>query len=112
MWPSTEGSGFVIPLRNGPWPFLVWAIKKGESPFAAENGRRVVNFWGAWLILTLSIITVLWVASLAGLFVTSPFFIHLAMTWTFLLFILTVFAIIRVSDGEVYEYPIALDLVS
>ena len=34
------------------------------------------------------------------------------MTWTFLPFILTVFTIIRVSDGEVYEYPIALDLVS
>lgn len=105
-------AGFVVPLGNVLGPLLVWAIKKDESPFAAENGRRAVNFQSTWVILTLSGITVLWVASRAGLWATPPFFIYLAVTWIFLPLILTVVAIIRVSDGKVYDYPVAFDLVS
>jgi len=105
-------AGFVVPLGNVLGPLLVWAIKKDESPFAAENGRRAVNFQITWLILGVVGVAALYVATVVGLWAVPPFFELLLLAWLVLPLVLVVVAIIRVSDGEVYDYPVALDIVS
>ena len=103
-------AGFVIPLGSILGPLLVWAIKKGESRFVAENGRQALNFQITWTLL---------VFGLGLLFVFLPpdpgsallvfFFLGtVGLAWL----VLVILAVVRTSDGEVYEYPLALDVIS
>ena len=99
-------AGFVVPFGNVLGPLLVWAIKKDESQFVAENARRALNFQVTWLLLTLFGIAVLIVATITAGVAVPPGFFFVALAWLLVPLVLIVIAIIRVSDGEVYRYPL------
>ena len=99
-------AGFVIPLGSILGPLLVWASKKDESRFVAENARRALNFQVTWLLLTLFGIAVLIVATTTAGVAVPPDLFFVALAWLLVPLVLIVIAIIRVSDGEVYRYPL------
>ena len=99
-------AGFVVPFGNVLGPLLVWAIKKDESQFVAENARRALNFQVTWLLLTLFGIAVLIVATIIAGVAVPPGLFFVALAWLLVPLVLLVIAIIRVSDGEVYRYPL------
>lgn len=94
--------GLVIPFGNVLGPLLVWAIKKDESEFVAENGRQALNFQLTWTILLL--LAGLSILVFIGLFLVPI----LALAWL----VLVIIAVIRASDEQVYDYPLTLDLIS
>ena len=99
-------AGFVVPFGNVLGPLLVWIMKKDESQFVAENARRALNFQVTWLLLTLFGIAVLIVATITAGVAVPPGFFFVALAWLLVPLVLIVIAIIRVSDGEVYRYPL------
>lgn len=101
-------AGFFIPLGNVLGPLLVWAIKRDESRFIAENGQESLNFQITWTVLTVAIGFVVWIFALGGggLFAFALLGI-VGVVWL----ILVVIAIIRASENEVYKYPFSLKLV-
>lgn len=94
--------GFVIPFGNILGPLLVWAIKKEESQFVAENGRQALNFQITWTIILL----------IAGISILAAIGLLLLPIVGLAWLILVVLAIIKASNEEVYEYPLTIDLVS
>lgn len=94
--------GLVIPFGNILGPLLVWAIKKDESRFVAENGREALNFQITWTIIL--IVSALSILLAVGIFLVPI----VALAWL----ILVIIAIIRASDDQVYDYPLTLDLIS
>lgn len=80
----------------------MWAIKKEESQFVAENGRQALNFQITWTILL--IIAGLSILVAIGLLLVPI----LALAWL----ILVIIAIVRASNNQVYDYPLTLDLIS
>jgi uncharacterized Tic20 family protein len=94
--------GLIVPFGNVLGPLLVWAIKKDDSQFVADNGREALNFQITWTILLVFAALLILVG--IGLLVLPI----LGIAWL----ILVVIAIIRASDDKVYDYPLTLDLVS
>lgn len=99
---ATAFVGFAVPFGNIIAPLLIWALKKEDSRFVDENGKQAINFqisWTIWLILAaISVILVF------GL-VLLPVVI---LAWI----ILVCIAIIRASNGQVYEYPLTIEILS
>lgn len=95
-------AGFFVPFGNVLGPLLVWLIKKDESRFVDENGKESLNFQITW--------TVLFVFSLFTILIgVGLLLVPLVMlAWL----ILVVLATVRASEGEVYDYPLTVDLVS
>lgn len=95
-------AGFAVPFGNILGPLLVWLIKKDESWFVDANGTQALNFQITWTIfLTIALFTVI-----VGLgLILLPLVV---LAWL----IFVVIAMIRASEGEVYEYPLTIDLIS
>lgn len=95
-------AGFAVPFGNILGPLLVWLIKKDESWFVDANGKQALNFQITWTIfLTIALFTVI-----VGLgLILLPLVV---LAWL----IFVVIAMIRASEGEVYEYPLTIDLIS
>lgn len=94
--------GFIVPFGNVLGPLLVWAIKKEDSQFVDDNGKRALNFQITWTVLL--VVAALLVVVGIGLLVVPL----LAIAWL----ILVILAIVRASDEQVYDYPLTLDLIS
>lgn len=95
-------AGFAVPFGNILGPLLVWLIKRDESRFVDENGKAALNFQLTW---TVGIIVVSLTLLIGIGFVLVPIVI---LAWL----VLVVVAMIRASDGQVYDYPLTIDLVS
>lgn len=94
--------GFVIPFGNVLGPLLVWATKKDESEFVAENSREALNFQITWTILFI----VVGLTLLIGIgVILLPI---VGLVWL----IFVVLAIVRASNDQVYDYPLTVDLIS
>ena len=91
-------------------PLLVWASKKDESRFVAENGRQALNFQITWTLLVfgLGLLFVFLPPDPGSALLVFPFLGIVGLAWL----VLVVLAVVRTSDGEVYEYPLALDVIS
>ena len=103
-------AGFVIPLGSILGPLLVWAIKKDESGFVAENGRQALNFQITWtpLVFGLGLLFVFLPPDPGSALLVFPFLGIVGLAWL----VLVILAVVRTNDGEVYEYPLALDVIS
>jgi len=103
-------AGFVIPLGSILGPLLVWASKKDESRFVAENGRQALNFQITWTLLVfgLGLLFVFLPPDPGSALLVYPFLGIVGLAWL----VLVILAVVRTSDGEVYEYPLALDVIS
>ena len=99
-------AGFVIPLGSILGPLLVWASKKDESRFVAENGRQALNFQITWtpLVFGLGLLFVFLPPDPYSALLVFPVLGIVALAWL----VLVTLAVVRANDGQVYEYPLTL----
>lgn len=95
-------AGYIIPFGNIIGPLIVWAIKKDESPFIADQGKESMNFQ-----ITM---TIGYIISLILLIVVIGIFLLLALGVVNLIFI--VIAAIKANDGVTYRYPFAFRFIN
>ena len=95
-------SGIVVPFGNILGPLVVWLVKKDESAFVDANGKQALNFQLTWTgILVLAGLTIF--VGIGVLLVPI-----VALAWL----VLVVLATVRASDGQVYDYPLTIDLIT
>ena len=94
--------GLLLPLGLVLGPLLVWVLKRNESPFLDEQGKKAVNF--QLTILIAAFVLVLLSAIIKPL-------IAIAFFSGFLGLIFAVIASINVSKGKPYDYPFSINLI-
>lgn len=95
-------AGLAVPFGNILGPLVVWLLKKDSSAFVDENGLQSLNFQLTWTVLTF--VSLLSIVVGVGLLLVPV----VVVAWV----ILVVIATVRASDGEVYDYPLTIDLLS
>ncbi len=95
-------SGFIIPFGNIIAPLVIWQIKKGEMPFAANEAKEALNFE---INMTAYII----IASLLC-FVLIGFLILPVLLIVNI--VLPILAGTKASSGMAYRYPFIIRLIS
>lgn len=81
---------------------LVWALKKDDSPYIADQAKEALNFQ----------ITVLIAQFIAGILVMILVgFIFIGIIWL-LNIVFCILAAISTSKGETYRYPFCLRLIN
>lgn len=94
-------SGFIIPFGNIIGPLVVWAVKKEELPFVAEQGKEAINFQISMMIYAfISAVLTLLLIGFLGLIVVA-----LAAL------ILPIIAGLKAGDGHEYRYPATIRLL-
>ena len=94
--------GIFIPFGNVLGPLVVWLIKKDESEFVDASGKQALNFQITWTIIFLVAAATILVG--IGLLLVPI----VGLAWL----ILVVLATVKASNGEVYDYPLTIDLIS
>jgi len=101
-----------IPSPIGP--LLVWLLKKNESAFIAQEAKASLNFaLSVWLygaaFLILAVLGFL--GSINTGFVLSLVLLIVWLVIVLLNMIFSVVGAIKASNGVVYDYPFAINLV-
>lgn len=95
-------SGLIIPFGHIIGPLVFWLLKKDEYTEVDRQGKNALNFQ---LSLTIyAIVAGILVVILVG-------FVLLAAIFLFGL-IVTIIAAVKSSNGESFEYPLSLKLIS
>ena len=82
-------------------PIIVWLLKKDESAFVDANGKQAINFQLSIIIYSIgSAILLIIGIGLILLFAIGVF-----------AFIMIVVASIKAANGEVFQYPLSLQLI-
>ena len=92
-------AGFIgIPFGNIIGPLVVWLIKKDESPYVDAQGKASLNFQISMTIY--KIVAALLVLVIIG-FVLLPALIILNI-------VCIIIASVKTSNGEEFNYPLAI----
>ena len=83
-------------------PFVIWLLKRGEMPFAAQQAKEALNFQ----------ITVYLTALACFLLVFVLIGIPLLAALVIMHIVLTIIATMKASEGIAYRYPFNLRLIS
>lgn len=98
-----------IPFGNVLGPLLVWLVKRHDSVGVDAHGRESVNFHLSWTLYAFvaGLITtgLMWI--LIG-FLMLPFLIVGLIIGWITMFILTIIASIKASNGQLYRYPLTI----
>lgn len=86
-------------------PLVLWLVKKDDSPFLDQSGRRCLNFQLSLLIYGAACVLLLFTLILAPI----AFLGFIAIGVVHLVF--GIIACVKASNGEVYTYPLALPLL-
>lgn len=93
--------GFVIPWAGFVAPFVIWLLKKNDSDYLDRQGKEVMNFLISVVIVSLIglvlVVVLIGIAILGALTIASV--------------ALSIYAAIKVSDGEDFRYPYILRLL-
>ena len=91
----------VVPFGNLLGPLLVWLLKRADSPFIDSHGKAALNFQISMTIyIIISIVLILAVIGIFMLIALGVFSI-----------IVTIIAAVRASNGEQYQYPLAIKFI-
>lgn len=108
-------SGVVLLIAT----FIMWRVKRKDSPFIDDHGREVVNFQISLYILFLAgliglaILTVVLSVVTMGLYAAIgwlPFVLGAAFLWVLRL-VGTVRGAIAANKGEIYRYPMCVRVI-
>ena len=94
--------GATFPGANVVGPLVLWLIKRGDSAYLDDVGKRVLNFqisWAIYFAITWAAIGVL-VFVLVG-FLLMPLAAILAIAWL----VITIIGAIKESNRERFEFP-------
>ena len=87
-----------LPFLHIVAPLVVWLMKRDEHPFIDDQGKEAVNFQ-----ISMTIYFVLLCFSLIG--------IPIAIALPLVNIVMIIIAVIKVSGGETYRYPLTLRLI-
>jgi uncharacterized Tic20 family protein len=94
--------GATFPGANVVGPLVLWLIKRNDSPYLDEVGKRVLNFQISWAIyfaiVWAAIAILVWI--LVG-FLLIPVAVIMAIVWL----IITIIGAMKESNGEPYRFP-------
>lgn len=126
---------YFFPLGNFIFPVLIWSLKKKESEFVDYNGKQAINFQLSLLLYTLTLLIVAipliiyaalnnisftigsdceWVieqfsaGKFTGIVTTALIGLFLFFTMKVLEFILILYASVKNSNGEKYDFPLTI----
>ncbi|GGF81593.1 DUF4870 domain-containing protein [Wenyingzhuangia marina] len=88
-------------------PLVIWLLKKDESQFINEHGKSALNFQLTMLIVGAAALLFSLFTFGLGAFLMVPLAIILGV----LSIIFVVIAAINASGGQLYKYPISLELI-
>lgn len=83
-------------------PLVIFLIKKDQSKFVRENARHALNFQISVLIYAI-------ISLFLMLFIIGFFLIIILAISNFILIII---GAIKASNGEIYSYPLELNIVN
>ncbi|NDI98294.1 DUF4870 domain-containing protein [Flavobacterium sp. LaA7.5] len=131
-------SQYFIPFGNLILPTLIWSLKKKDSEFIDSNGKQAINFQLSLLVyfMTLLVISVPailysifdgvnlalaseqeWVmeqftaGKITGIVVIAVVTIILLAALKVMEFFLILYAAVKNSNGEVYNYPLTIKFI-
>ena len=87
--------------------FIVWLMKKDESPFIRKHAAEAFNFNFSMFIYALVSVILLFMTLGLGIFFLLPIGLVLAVVWLWC----TVKAAIAGFDGREYRYPISFRIM-
>lgn len=82
-------------------PLIIWLIKKDESEFIDANGKQALNFQIS--ILIYSIVAVFLIVLLIGI----PLLIAIGI----FNLIMIIIASVKAANGEVFQYPLSIQIL-
>jgi uncharacterized Tic20 family protein len=83
-------------------PLVVWLIKRDDSPFVDENGKKALNFQISILIYSLAA---------TPLICVLPVYVILVICLGILDMVFTIVAAIKANNGEEVSYPISIEFI-
>jgi uncharacterized protein len=100
--------GATFPGANVVGPLILWLIKRHESPYLDEVGKRVLNFQISWAIY----FAILWALTAVLVWVLIGFFLLpvigiLAIAWL----VITIIGAIKESNREPYRFPWTIEFL-
>ena len=103
----------AIPFGNVLGPLVVWLIKRNDSPSVEVHARAALNFHLSWSLYALVAVAI----TTALLFVIVGFLLIpvLAVALPFaygIALICSIIAAVKAGNGQWFEYPLSLKLVS
>jgi uncharacterized Tic20 family protein len=132
-------SQYCIPFGNYIFPILIWSTNKDKSEFVDFNGKQVLNFQLSILLYSLIlaviaipifIITVfsniplnavindhdfvvhhLSVENITGMVIIAFIAIFIFIALKVAEFFLIIYASVKASNGEKYEYPLTIPFI-
>jgi len=132
-------SQYCIPFGNFIFPILIWSTNKDKSEFINTNGKQVLNFQLSLLLYTLvlamivipiiiitifnsmplntifrdpeNIINHLSLENITGIVLVGAFAILLFIGLKLTEFFLIIYASVKTSNGEEYNYPFSIPFI-
>ncbi len=129
---------YFIPLGNYFFPILIWAFRKDKSEFVDQTGKQVLNFQLSMLLYSVILATIAIPTLLYSVFSNVTFqeletgsfqleqltagnltgIVMIALTAVFLFctlkvveFFLIIYAAVKTSNGEKYNYPLSISFL-
>lgn len=94
--------GFVIPFAGLVAPILIWQLKKNELPEIDEHGKMVLNY-----------LLSMFIYGIVGFILTFVFVgIIVLMALAVVAVIYPIIGGIKANSGELWRYPLILNLIS
>lgn len=97
-----------IPFGNILGPLIVWLCKKNEMPSVDEEGKKALNFQISMTLylFVLAVSTFLLIFIFIGYLLIPVFILTIIAD-----FVLMIVAAVKVSNGETFEYPLAIKFI-
>ncbi|QYJ68383.1 DUF4870 domain-containing protein [Flavobacterium litorale] len=131
-------SQYIFPFGNLIFPTIIWSLKRKESEFINENGKRIINFQLSLLLyfmilLIVSVPIILYnifngidvmllddghwveeqftVGRITGIAIAAIVSIILLAALKVIEFFLILYAAVKNSNGEVYKFPLTIKFI-
>lgn len=129
---------YFIPLGNFIFPVIIWSIKKQESKFVDYNGKQIINFQLSLLVYSLLLIIIaiplllytvfsgidfnsidafnnmesqFTTGKISGIAAIAIIAAILLVTLKVIEFFLIIYASVKNSNGENYNYPFTIKFI-
>ena len=131
-------SQYLFPFGNYIFPLLIWTSKKEDSNYIDHHGKQALNFQLSMLLYTLAFLLIsvptfiVWILSIineldvnnnqltieaftsqniSGLVVLGFVALLLAVVTKIGEFFLIIYASVKSSNGELYQYPLTINFI-
>jgi uncharacterized protein len=100
--------GGTLPGTNILGPLVIWLLKRSDSPYLDEVGKRVLNFQISWAIY----FTVAWLVAGMLMIVFVGFLLVPLIAIAFIAWLVfTIIGAVRQSNRESYEFPLTIQFL-